>query len=142
MSAAKKQFLHWLRENDPYLYNVARYKHANEGGLGTVVNPQGTSSFFSSVVDTVKKLGTSVLQYKSQKKILDLQLKRAEQNLPPIDASMYTPTVKVEAAVTPEMEQQARRVGIDLVKQGAQEFKPIFFGALILGGFFLLKGRK
>lgn len=135
------QHVDWFRKNEPFLYAVAKNINAIQNrGMGS------WAGLFTSIADTVKNVAPGLTQLYTQKKVLDAQLARAKAGLPPLETSQYAPTVKVEAGMTPEAEEAARRIAIDVTKQGVMDFtgqmKPLFFGALALGAFFLLKKRK
>lgn len=141
---AKKQFIKWFKQREPFLFNVAkhRFKLRRPGLHGNDMEMAGISEIFTGIVDTVKNVAPSLIQLSSQKKILDMQIKRAEQGLPPLDASQYSPTIKVEAAISPESEEAAKRIALETTRQGASELKPLFFGALILGAMLLLRKKR
>lgn len=130
--------INWVKQNDPYLYQVALAKTKAEAqNLGETA----PSGFMANLLDNIQKAGTALLQYKGQKKILDLQVERARQGLPPINAADYAPTIKTQIALDPETMQQAQATGIQMAKDGINSLKPIFFGALALGAFLMLKRR-
>lgn len=134
---SKQAFIEWVKNNDPFIYNLAvgRYK-AKQSGLS------GTADFFSSLTDTIKNVVPAVMNYRQQNKIMDVQIQRAKQGLPPLETSQYAPVIKVETAITPESEAAAKRIGVDLVKQGVGDMKPIFFGGLALMAFLFYKNRR
>ena len=140
---AKKQFIKWFKRREPFLFNVAKHRfNLRNPGLNGNMEMAGISEIFTGIVDTVKNVAPSLIQLSSQKKILDMQIKRAEQGLPPLDAAQYSPTIKVEAAISPESEEAAKRIAIETSKQGISELKPIFFGALLLGALMLLRKKR
>lgn len=143
MNKAQKQFVMWVKDNDPFLFAIAqkRMRIANGENLGGFLD--AATGIFENVVDTVKNVAPSLIQYRSQKKILDLQLERARQNLPPLDAAAYTPTVKVQAELTPENERAAQRIAINTAKEGIQGMQKYFFlGAAGVLAYVLLRGRR
>lgn len=49
----------------------------------------------SSILDTINKAAPSLLQIKSQNDLMNINIQRAAQGLPPIDSSTLAPTVNV-----------------------------------------------
>lgn len=143
MNRAQIELLHWVKENDPFIFNLAkeRYKLQTQG-MGTVAPTDTKSGFFSSFIDTVKNIVPAVIGYKQQKKIMDLQIERARTGQPPLDASAYAPVMRVEAAVSPEGEASARRIAIDTVRSGIGDMKPYLIGGLGLLAVFLLTKKR
>lgn len=126
-----QQFLAWLSANDPFLYEVAmrggqilqaKTAQAVAGGdysLGISWGDigSGLTDAFKVAVGAVKDVIPAYTQYKAQSKVLKLQLKRAEQGQPPLEAEYYTPTVKVAPEITPQTEQAINRVAQQAVQQ-------------------------
>jgi len=92
MNDSKMLFLKWLERNEPVIY--ARVMK-NEGIAGI-------EDIFNKAVSVIKDVAPAVTQYKAQSQILKVQLKRAEQGLPPLDTSNYAPTLRVQPEFTPE----------------------------------------
>jgi hypothetical protein len=137
-----EQHIDWFRRNEPFLFRVAQYVHSlNSNQLGF-----DWGGLFTSIATTVKDVAPAVAQVYTQKKVIDAQLARAKAGLPPLETSQISPTVKVEAALSPESEAAAKQIALDATRQGVLDFtsqmKPIFFGALALGAFFLLSKRR
>lgn len=57
--------------------------------------PTSTGVSASSILDSLVKAGTAYLTLDQQRKLMDLNVKRAQQNLPPIDAANYAAGVNV-----------------------------------------------
>lgn len=136
---AYKQFLQWFQRNEPALYRVAQKRlQLKEGArVQTVSGLAGFSwgGLFSSVVDTVKTAVPAALQYKQQKKIMDMQIKRAEQGLPPANIDDYMPAVKIEPKINENTEQAVTRVAKESIASGAKQLLlplSLGFGALLL----------
>lgn len=158
-----RQFLAWLRVNDPFLYEVAlkggdilqREKEANAQmgdyslGFSWGDLASGIGDAFKTAASTVKDILPAYAQYKSQSKILKMQMERAQQGLPPLETEYYTPTVKVAPEVTPKTEAAINRVAQNAVRQvtaqtGAGLKKYILPISLAAGGlalFFILRKR-
>ena len=139
--ASKAAFLQWLQDKDPFLFEVIKKRaDISSGGLGVTLD---WGSLFTTAVNTIKDIAPSVIAAQGQKKILDLQIERAKNNLPPLDASNYMPTVKVAAEITPENEAAAIRIAQQTANDAAQKMKPYFLVALAAGAYFLIKkGRR
>lgn len=134
---AQKEFVRWVQQNDPFLFEVAKKRLAMRQDMGAI----DWGGIFKGVADTVKNVAPTLVQYQSQKKVLDMQMKRAEQGLPPADVQNYSPVVRVAAEMTPETEAAATRVAQQSVKTGVSELMPLFLlGGL--GAFFLLNKKR
>lgn len=128
---SKKLFARWVQANDPFLFEVAKARYDLEQGE----NLAGFSDFFTSLTDTVKNVAPSLINLQSQKKILDIQLKRANQGLPPLDTAQYSPVIRVAPEITPETQRAAQQIAQQTVATGAQ--KMIVPMALLGGGIML-----
>lgn len=64
--------------------------------------------WWESGIDAVKSVGTAVLQYQTQKDLIDLQMKRIEDGKPPIDTALISPTVRVQADLPPAIQADIR----------------------------------
>ncbi len=139
---AQAQFLTWIQNKFPDLY-AAAVKAASSGrlsGLGVHATAEATTETapaYTSIVDKIVALGGGYLTYTMQKKIINMNIERAKQGLPPIDiaAAGAAPVVQTEVNISPAM--------MDSLKQslggGMQQI-----GLLIAVGLgaFLLFGRK
>lgn len=136
-----EQHIEWFRKNEPFLFRVAQHIHA----LNTRQVGFDWGGLFTSIATTVKDVAPAVAQVYTQKKVIDAQVARAKAGLPPLETAQISPTVKVEAALSPESEAAAKQIAIDATRQGVLDFtsqmKPLFFGALALGAFLLLKRK-
>jgi len=127
LTTPQKQFLTWMRLNEPRLYRAAASAAGNNSGLAAqdVGQPSG-GSWWDSFVGAAKQLVPVAIQARSQKQILDVQLRRAEQGLPPLQTSQIAPTVQVQAGLTPAL-------------------KKILIPALAIGGgllLYMIMGKK
>ena len=135
---AKELFAKWLKENDPFLYRVALKRNEIVNASQQVNGLSGSvADFFNNIIDTVKTTAPQVLQYNQQKKIMEMQLKRAEQGLPPANVDDYTPSVKIAPVITPATEQAITRVAVQSAKEGVGAFMgkwgmPLGVGAALL----------
>jgi hypothetical protein len=130
---ARAQFLTWLKQRHPDVFrhalNVAETAKAHFAaqsgnpaalsGLGYTMSADGTAvaepkSWWSSLAEGITQAGTAYLAYKGQKAAIDLNLQRAQQGLPPIDATRYTaPTVRTQVDVSPEIMARLREGGMN-----------------------------
>lgn len=93
----------WLLRNDP---GFARFAHSKGlAGLGNLAaaaaktaQAKTSTSFLTTLTDSLGKAAQAYLTVKGQKDILKLQAKRAQQGLPPLDSSYYTPGMRVDVA--------------------------------------------
>lgn len=132
--------MEWLQKNDPFIFEVVKKRADLDSGTGLGALDWG--SLFTSAVDTIKNLAPAVISAQGQKKLLDVQIERAKQNLPPLDTSNYMPTVKIAADITPENEEAALRVAQQTINTQVQGMKPYFFGGLALAAFLFFRKRR
>lgn len=124
LTTTQQQFVNWLRVNEPIVFQSAKNAANNAVGLSAADTAEG--NWWDSFVGAAKQLVPVIVQAKSQKKILDVQLRRAQQGLPPLDAGQIAPTVRVQAGLTPSM-------------------KKILIPSLAIGAgllFYFMMGRK
>lgn len=95
-------FLEWLKANQPAVYNKVRPQLAKQAGgmlagfgltdpASTAAETPAPKSWTDSLKDIVLAASQAYLsreQIKSQSKILDVQLQRAQANLPPLDIDL------------------------------------------------------
>lgn len=96
LPAGMKGFLAWMAREQPIMHErlLNRIHSGTLGDIGLTapVNTESTQPVSSSVADTIKNtlmaLSQGYLTYeqtRAQSKVLDLQLQRAKQGLPPLD---------------------------------------------------------
>lgn len=129
-----RKFLHWVKFTHPALYADAE-RRSGMAGLGQDAKtklPTATAITeqpgpFQRFLSTITSLAPSYIQARSQQQLLEVQLDRARQGLPPLNASQYAPAVQLSvdpAMYTPQLE----------------ALKPwLLYGGLALGGFFLFR---
>jgi len=115
---AKQLMLHWLASANPALYREVIDKamqkmHGQMQGMGqtsTGSTSSSGSSFWDSLTSTIKGIGTAastivptVMNAQTNKKILDTQLKLAEQGKPPLNTAQIQtpPTATVSFGTSP-----------------------------------------
>lgn len=150
---ARAQFLTWLKESDPEAFEQILQKmgmdtNGNQVSLGDIppinyglygmgqTDGEDTRTWWQKLADTVTSLGTAVIGYKTQKNILETNLQRAEQGLPPLDMSEGAPVVKTQVDISPEIMAKLQ----ESAAAGMQNI--LLFGGIALAAFFLLGGRK
>jgi hypothetical protein len=136
---SKKQFVAWVKKHHPKLYRKALAKtgQANMGAVDVNAPPaQKESTWLDTITSTIKQLAPSVLQFQQQKKLMDMQLKRAEAGLPPASVDQYTPVLRVQTDLAPETRKAVMATGMEISK-------PIIYGGLgLLGLFLYLQSKK
>lgn len=120
------KFIAWTKKTFPRLYHAALLDIKQKKGLG------GIGDFFGDLVGSLKDLAPSYLQFKQQKDLMKMQLKRAQSGLPPADVKDYTPVIKTQIDLAPE----TRRA---VVNQTANLIKPLMIGGGVLLGIMALK---
>lgn len=140
MTQAKQATIAWFKKNDPFLYEIARKRYELESGN----TMSGFGDFFSSLADTVKNVGSSILQYNSQKDLVELQIERAKNNLPPLDSATYVPSVATSnGQLTSENTNAAQALAVKSMQEEAAKMKQYFM--LAAGGAILyavMRGRR
>lgn len=130
-------FFEWLKRFSPALYSHAMKK----SGLGVSI---GTSigNFFSSALNDIKQLAPIYLQTRAQKQILDVQVARAKQGLPPLQTSQLAPTVKVQASISPaNMRTLTTQTGQSIVTGMSSLKMPLIIGGGLIAAMLFLRKR-
>lgn len=102
---ARAQFVTWLKNTHPDLWQGIMQSEL--GGLGVHEAPEAVPerSMWEKIIDGATKVGSTYLQYEAQRKILKMNIERAQQGLPPLDPSIIgaTPVIRTEIDISPEM---------------------------------------
>lgn len=100
-ATARIQFADWLKRTHPAIYakaiNAATAQEAVQG-LGETA-PSG--SFWQKFSDAAMGLGTTYLALKNQRDAMKINLERAQQGMPPIDAGSTAPVVRTQVQIDP-----------------------------------------
>lgn len=128
---ARMQFLTWLREKHPQLYNAVMEKmerseyNAQLSGLGQTENGD---SWWQKLTGGLLAVGTTYLSLKNQRDAMKLNLARAEQGLPPIDPGITAPVIRTQIDLPPDVIEKITGTA------GTQVNKMLLFaGAAIIG---------
>lgn len=112
------------------------------GGVGVATSTKTTTTtgsdngaWYSEVLEFAKQAIPAYLAYDAQKDIMDMNIERAKQGLPPIDPGMTAPQVKVIHQLPPEVQ-----TSINDFKMGGMNI--LLWGALAVGGFFLIRAMR
>lgn len=126
----------WFKENMPTIYKaaVARLKDSDRGVIAARSLGQTTEEspgFFDKLLGTIQTLAPELIKARAQKELLDVQLDRARQGLPPLDTTQYAPAVQV--SMDPET-----------IYRTASAASPMLWGVplALLAGFLLLGSKK
>lgn len=130
---AANQFLSWLQVKQPSVYGLMKVMRKDLlttgplSGLGDSTDPASATDWVASVTGFLTQVAPAVIQLKSQQSLINANLERAKQGLPPLDASSVTPGVNL--GLSPATQSLLMWAGI---------------GALMLGGayVFLKHGRR
>lgn len=137
---AKQLFIDWVKHYEPGLYKVAVKSQALKRGEPAIYGMSaieeehyesmaGIADMFKSIGDSLIKVAPAVIQYKTQSKILNTQLKRAEMGLPPMQVEDYAPVIRVSPEFDPESEAALTRMATQTAGSTLQRYGlPIFIG--------------
>ncbi len=121
LTPAQHEFLRWLARWNPVAYreatsdarrSVARSSRSMLAGLGGWWDALGSAltSIGSDAASAAKTVVPALLQYRVQRKVMGIQLARAQQGLAPLDVSqLRLPAMQVQVSPSPQV--TARLVG-------------------------------
>lgn len=104
----------------------------------TIPEEQAEEGWMDKLIGAATTIAPAYLQFQQQKEILDMQLERAKQGLPPLETAYLAPTVRIQTELSPEALRTAR-TGI------AEGLGNLAFPLLLVGGVMLLtmgRGRR
>lgn len=125
--AARLQFIAWLQENEPELYAEA-LRRLGIGSMG-----QTTAEEKPPLWERITGILTGLYSAKAQADLVETNIKRAEQNLPPIDPVSVAPVVRTQVTMTPEMAADLKLGTQTALKYG------LIAAAVIAGLYFMRK---
>ncbi len=151
LTPAQQQFLQWLAKFNPTAYreatadasrSIARSSRSILGGLGGWWDAMGSAltSITADAAGAAKTVIPALLQYKTQRKVMAVQLARAQQGLAPLDVSqLRLPAMQVQVSPSPQV--TARLVGA--VSAGTR--KTWIYAAmavLVVGGIWVMTRHR
>ncbi len=104
----------------------------------TIPEEQAEEGWLDKLIGAATTIAPAYLQFQQQKEILDMQLERAKQGLPPLETAYMAPTVRIQTELSPEAARTARE-GI------AAGLGNLALPILLVGGVMLLtmgRGRR
>lgn len=133
--AARVQFLDWMKRTNPELYRKVMSKATGETGMSAYMDNglgQDTKpSLWERITSSISEIGTAYVGYQAQSEMMDINLERARQGLPPLDAASMAPVVRTQVEITPEIAASLKDAGM----AGLQ--RVLLFGGLALAAVFL-----
>ena len=132
MSAQSRiDFAQWLKNEHPAIFTRAVKAANTNGTLGALGEGE---SFWSKFTKAAAGLGTTYLALKNQRDVMKINLARAQQGQPPIDAATSAPVVRTQVDMSPELTNKL------VSTAGAGINKTLLLaGAAILAAFFIFK---
>lgn len=123
-------FGEWLRKKYPDIYNGVMYSRPDllvpefaMNGLSGVNEDiqEPTSDWGKTIQSVIEKVVSPLVGVYQQKQVIDLNIKRAEMGLPPIDSSVVAPTVNVSLpyAQQQQLAEMGKYLTIGLLGVGA-----------------------
>lgn len=139
---ARRRLARWVKSAYPELYaaTMRRAEHAAKNGtLGQADSGGNERSLLDRFTSTLEKLAPTYLQYKTQKDILDVQLERARQDLPPLETGQYAPTMQI--GLDPETVERLANEATERAGAGASALvrSPMLWLAGGVAGFALFR---
>ena len=135
---ARMQFLTWLQDKHPQLYNAVMEKMERAerqqqlSGLGQTENGE---SWWQKLSGGLLAVGSTYLSLKNQRDAMKLNLARAEQGLPPVDPGITAPVIRTEIDLPPDVVEKITGTA------GTQVNKMLLFGAAAIVGIMLFMQR-
>lgn len=119
-------FLKWMEKSGAprgLMKEVYTRAGLENNGL-SAMGQDDTRPWYEKAIDAVKDALPTYIQYKTQNKILDAQLRRAEQGLPPLETAQYAPTMQLEHRLPQQYVQTGQNTAL-------------IIGGLVVGGLLL-----
>lgn len=127
---SKKQFIQWLNKNHPDLLSRAiraanlQRSDLQLNGFGNVGDADDTP-WYDRIMNAAEKIVPVWAGYEQQKRMIELNEKRAKQGLPPMQEP---PTIRIQGEAGPET-RHAVQAGI---KEAAGQYMPLLIGGGVL----------
>lgn len=149
---ARVAFARWLKVRDPFMYRLAVKRHQIKRGmmhrnnsglsgydsgdfLSEVVPEKEDQPWWKSLTSTIEQVAPAIATASLQRKLLKVQMARAEKGLPPLEASQYAPAIKISPEITPESEAALTRMAkstlSDSLKKAAVIAIPATIGLVV-----------
>ena len=98
-----------IKRNHPALFEAAvraTKKQRSKGDMLKGLGETETKSLWDRLSENIVKLGGAYLTIKNQKDMVDLNIERARQGLPPLDIGSTAPVVRTQVDLPPGMVNQ------------------------------------
>lgn len=97
---SRRAFLEMLRVRRPEIYQrvierASRAQGRGLSGLGETAVTVDNQSWWDKLIAGIQQLAPTYAQYQLSKDLYDLNMQRAKQGLPPVDASAVSPQMNV-----------------------------------------------
>ena len=132
---ARLQFMAWVKDNYPELYLRAQNTARKEGSEPSAQLAGLGEGFWEKFSSTVTGLGTTYLTLKNQRDAMKLNMQRAEQGLPPVDAGVTAPVIRTQIDLPPDV---INRISSEA---GMNVNKILIFGAAAIAALFFFKKK-
>lgn len=122
---ARMQFLTWLSDKHPELYNAAleRVERQEQAAQLSGLGAEEGESWWQKISGGLLAVGSTYLSLKNQRDAMKLNLARAEQGLPPVDPGITAPVIRTEIDLPPDVINKITGTA------GVQVNKMLIFGA-------------
>lgn len=137
VNRARMQFLTWVRDNFPDLYNVA-IEQADVSEQAQMLQGLGAEEqvpWYQKVASVLTTAGTAYLALRAQREALKINLARAEAGMPPIDTAGIAPVIRTQIELPPEVIEKVTGAA------GVQVNKMLLFGAAAVVAIMLFMRR-
>lgn len=145
VTKARAQFLTWLKSTNPDVFE--RVVSVAESGMGDLppvdfglrgmgaAEATESETWWQKLSSGLTAMGSAYLGYQTQKDLIELNMQRAEQGLAPLENTI-APTVRTEVALDPAIVQRLQ----ESATAGLSNM--LLIGGVVLGAFFLMKGKR
>lgn len=121
---SKAAFIKWIKNNQPALYQAAVARQQNNlGALSDTIN-----KVFTTVTDTVAKLGTAYVQGRAALELTKANIKRAKAGLAPANS-------------LEELQYENAGGGGGGINIGGMTLSPVMLALIGVGAFLILRRR-
>lgn len=141
MTPAQQKMINWVKQNDPFLYDVAMKNYqmkTGNGGLNGVFDNFDFGKFVGSLTSAAAKVANEAANIK----VLNENIKRAKQGIPPITTASYQPSNPSYAPYTAEGQYAVNYTARSLSPGGFSITSLLPWAAIGLVGFMLVKKAR